>query len=122
MPRQPFAPISLQFPKGHIEIGVSAIGQRTELEALIGNCLMAWPIAEAEMSLVFGQLLGTQNAAALAVFLSLRRASGQRAVISVAAEKTLGEEDRELLTAMLIVHKSIEAENGLIARPFWYIR
>lgn len=115
MPRQPFAPIYTKNPMGAIEIGPSALGRRPELDTLIGKCLMAWPVAESEMALLFGQLLGIGNEVALAVFQTFRRYTAQREVIDVAAKAALSDPDLELVTAMLDVHKSTEAERTALA-------
>jgi hypothetical protein len=117
MPRQPFAPLWKKHPGGNFSIGISPIGERPELETIIGKCLMAWPIAESELGLTLGQLLGIGNEAALAVFSTLRRSTAQREAISAAAEVTLVEQpkDLKLLTAMLDVHKSTEAERSALA-------
>src|SRR6202035_1763815 len=106
MPRQPFAALRQKHPGGNIEIGTNIIGERPELESLVGNCLMVWPAVEAEMALLLGHLLGASNPAALAVFQSLRRSSAQRDTIAEAARVTLNDTDQELLSAALNVHKS----------------
>jgi len=116
MSRQPFAPIRQRNPGGEIKVGNTALEQYPKLEELIGRCVMAWPPAEAEMALFLGYLLGANNnAAALAVFQSLRRSSAQRDAISEAAKVTINSTDQELLAAALNVHKSIEAERNAIS-------
>jgi hypothetical protein len=63
-----------------------------------------------------GQLLGVQHAPALAVFQSLRRSSAQRDAISGAAAVALTDDvGRKLLTAILNVHKAVEAELNAFA-------
>jgi hypothetical protein len=76
---------------------------------------MSWPVVESEMALLLGQLLGINSEAALAVFETLRRSTAQRDAISAAAVIVLDSKDLELLTAMLDVHKSIEAERNSLA-------
>ena len=115
MPRQPFAPIRKRYPGGNIQIGTHTIGQLPKFEIVIAQCLMAWPVAESEMALVLGQLLGINSEPALAVFQTLRRSSAQREAIFAAANTVLDSKDLELLTAMLDVHKSIEAERNSLA-------
>jgi hypothetical protein len=113
MPRQPLLPILKKQPGGAFDIGTHALGHRPELESIIGECLMAWPPAEAEMALVLAVLLGAKESeAALAVFHTLRRSSAQREAISEAARVVLGEEDRELLAAILAVHKATEDDRN----------
>jgi hypothetical protein len=115
MPRQPFKPFADRNRGGQIDIGTRAITQRPELFALVGKCLVSWPHIEAEMALVLGALLGADNAAALAVFQTLRRSSAQRDAILEAAKAALHGTDQELITATLNVHKSIEAERNALA-------
>lgn len=115
MPRQPLAPFVERHPGGTYSVGTTVLGTRPELESIIGECLMAWPPAEAEMALVLAQLLGaSESEAALAVFHSLRRSSAQREAISEAARITLAHDDngRSLLAAILAVHKSIEDDRN----------
>jgi hypothetical protein len=114
MPRQPYLKVVPNPKSTTIEVSTESIGQRPELETLIGNCLMAWPHVEAEMALLLGQLLGTENAAALAVFQALRQSRAQRDLISEAAKVSLNAEDQELLAAILGVHKAIEAERNAL--------
>jgi hypothetical protein len=115
MPRQPLLPIIQQNPGGRFEIGTHSLGQRPELEELIAKCLMAWPPTEAEMALLLAHLLGAgQSEAVLAVFHSLRRSSAQREAISEAARVSIGETERELLSAIMNVHKSIEGERNAL--------
>jgi hypothetical protein len=112
MPRQPYLKV-VPNPKGAIiEVSTKAIGERPKLETLIGNCLMAWPHVEAEMALLLGQLIGAENAAAVAVFQALRQSRAQRDLISEAAKASLSEADQELLSAILNLHKSVETERN----------
>jgi hypothetical protein len=118
MPRQPLLPIlcRTRTAGAQIQVGTHALGQRPELEALIANCLMAWSPMEAEMALLLAHLLGVPGSGAvLAVFHSLRRSALQREVILKAARVTLESADRELLSAILNVHKSIETERNALA-------
>jgi hypothetical protein len=112
MPRQPYLKV-VPNPRGaKIEVSTKAIGERPALETLIGNCLMAWPHIEAEMAVLLGQLIGAENAAAVAVFQALRQSRAQRDLISEAAKASLNETDQELLSAVLNLHKSVEAERN----------
>jgi hypothetical protein len=115
MPRKPFKPFADRNPGGRIDIGTRTLMKRPELLALVGRCLTAWPHIEAEMALVLGQLLGAHNSdAAMAVFQTLRRSSAQREAIFEAG-RVLDPTDRDLLSAVLNVHKSVEAERNALA-------
>jgi hypothetical protein len=76
---------------------------------------MAWPIVEIEMAMILGHLLGTKNAATIAVFEQLRRSSAQRDAIMAATNVVLEERDREIISASLNAHKAIESERNAFA-------
>jgi hypothetical protein len=112
MARQPYLAL-VKNPTGlSIDISTKAIGGRPDIEALIGNCLTAWPHVEAEMVLTLGQIVGAENAVALALFQQLRRSSLQRDAISDAGKIGLSPSDFKLLTAILNFHKSVETERN----------
>lgn len=114
MPRQPYLRVVPNPKNNRYDIGTHVLAQRPELETLIAHCVMSWPHIEAEMSILLGQLLGSDNAAALAVFQELRRSSAQRDAIGAAAKAALDKADQELVYAVLNVHKGIEAERNAI--------
>lgn len=123
MPKQPFKPFADRNRGGQINIETGAIPQRPELFALVGKCLSSWPHVEAEMALALGALLGADNAAAMAVFQTLRRSSAQREAISEAAKaSSCGSAVRELINAILNVHKSVEAERNALAHGHLGVR
>jgi hypothetical protein len=115
MPRQPFKPFADNHRSGKIDIGTRAVTERPDLFSLVGQCLVSWAHIEAEMALTLGALLSADNAAALAVFQTLRRSSAQRDAISEAAKASLHPTDQELVFAVLAVHKSVEAERNALA-------
>jgi hypothetical protein len=117
MARQPFSYLRAKYPGGDIAIGTFALGERPKLESIIAKCLMAWPVAESELALTLGQLLGIGSEPALAVFSTLRRSTAQRDAVAAAAEVALKDspDDLKLLTAMLDVHKSTEAERTALS-------
>jgi hypothetical protein len=98
-----------------IEIGVVAQGNRPELRAIIGACLMGWPFVEMELALILGQLLGSPNEAAIAVFTSVRRSTTQRDMIYEAGMHTLDQDDKDLLKAILAVERATELERNALA-------
>jgi hypothetical protein len=116
--RQPLKNVLPHGPRGRVVFGKAATDQRPELARRIAECLMFWPYVETNMALVLGQLLGSQNAAALAVFQALRRSSAQRDAISEAARVSLSAGDNELVTAVINVHKGIEADLSMANSQF----
>lgn len=115
MPRHPYLQLASSAEETALDIGAGAIGKQPILEKIIGECLISWAHVEAEMALFLGEILGTENAASLAVYQILRRSSAQREAIMDAARAALSETDQELTNALLNVHKSIEMERNALA-------
>jgi hypothetical protein len=62
---------------------------------------------------------GIWTEAAIAVYLILRRGSARSDAIMAAAKATLDKKDQELISAVLTVHKSVEAERNSLAHGCW---
>jgi hypothetical protein len=99
----------------NLRFGVSAIMKRPESSKLIGDCMAKWSYIETEMAVVLGILLKTESTALLAVFQILRRSSSQREAIEEAAKTALESHHQDLLTAILNVHRAIEADRNFLA-------
>ncbi|MDR6395904.1 hypothetical protein [Herbaspirillum seropedicae] len=111
MPRQPYLPT---FKHLNFAVGALVLKDRPEHCAAIGKCLSIWGQVDNEMGNLFALLLGTESAAALEVFLSLRRSSNQREALESAAKYKLTGGDLLLFQALLSVYGSLEKErNGL---------
>jgi hypothetical protein len=119
MPRQPYYRVSPNTPAINLVFGTYVAGKRLGLELLVGQCVMAWPPVETEMALILGHLIGAKDAAALAVFHHLRRSASQREAVMEAAGIVLNVYELELITALLNVHKSIEAERNALAHGYF---
>jgi hypothetical protein len=116
MSRQPYLTLVDPNEGGtSLDFSMSALGERAEYELIIGQCVMAWPTIEIEMAMVLGHLLGTKDAATVAVFEQLRRSSAQRDAIMAAANIVLQDRDKELVSASLNAHKAIESERNAFA-------
>jgi hypothetical protein len=117
-PRQPFSKV-IPIKRGtRLGFGIKAIERRSDLAhlaAIVSQCLIMWPYVESEMAIVLGILLKANTAGILAVFQILRRSSNQRDALSEAARFTLDHKGQELLAAILIAHKSVEAERNAFA-------
>jgi hypothetical protein len=117
MPRNPHTSLVGRKRKSgdeRIEIGSLAIAQHPELRSLVGGCLMAWPFVELELAIILGQLLGTKNDSVMAVFEATRRSASQRDAISEAGIFALDRENRDILSAVLNIVKSIESERNAL--------
>jgi hypothetical protein len=111
MARQPLTRI---YPKYHhfiLRFGVSALSREPEL-AIISQIITKWSYIETEMAVVLGLLMNTDSAAMLSVFQILRRSSAQRDAVSQAASTSLEPYQQELLSALLNVHRTIEADRN----------
>jgi hypothetical protein len=115
MPRQPLKRVIPLADKPKLLFGIACPEKRPQLTTLVSNILLAWPHVESHMAVVLGQILGTDSEAALAVYEILRRSSNQREAIETAARIKLSTRDQELLSAILSVHKSIEADRNAFA-------
>jgi hypothetical protein len=116
MPRKPLPkhlygrPLNLDF---------DAISARPEQAALIGRCVAVWSIIEAEMAVLLGVLLKSDTEAAIAVYLTIRRATARIDAINAACRATLNARDIELIDAVLIEHQSCEAERNALAHGYF---
>src|SRR5215467_2958722 len=116
MPRQPLLPFVKSHGRGQIDVGTHCLRTRPELEAVIGNCLMAWPPVEAEMALVLVGLLGVRESeATLALRHTLWGSSVQYEAITEAARYTLDDRGRRLLNALLANHEIAEEDRADLA-------
>ncbi len=93
MRRQPLLPTYEGAP---LEIGAVVIEKNPRLAELIGRIAINWSGVEVQMSLALGSMLGVENAAAVAVFLSLRNRRTQRDALRAAADKSLTGEIAEI--------------------------
>jgi hypothetical protein len=69
MARQPFLPTYAGTPTC---IGSSMIEQMPRLAQIVGRIAVNWSGVDLQMSLILGSLVGVENEAAVAVFLSLK--------------------------------------------------
>jgi hypothetical protein len=112
MPRQPYLPVYEDRP---YTVGALVLKGRDDLAAAIGKPIALWSQVDNEMGNLFSLLLGTESEAALAVFLTLRRASSQREALIAAAEFKLTGEDGATFNALMKVYGSLEAERNTLA-------
>jgi hypothetical protein len=112
MPRQPFLPV---YADRQCVVGAFVLKDRDELAAWIGKIMSLWSQVDNEIGNLFSILLGTQSQAALAVFLTLRRASNQREALAEAARFKLQGEQQRTFDALSVVYGSLEKERNTLA-------
>ena len=112
MPRQPLLE---RYHQGPWSMGASAREERPELILIIGQCLTYWPDIELFMALLLGVMLKANTDAAVAVYLAITAGPARRAALKAAADSVLSETERELFTAIQIVHQGIDAQRNALA-------
>ena len=116
MKRQPFLPTYKGAP---LQIGASVIERIPNLAELVGRIAINWSGVEVQLSLALGSMLGVENAAAVAVFLSLRNHRAQRDALRAAADKTLVGDDREIFDAILARHEELDGQRNSVVHGIW---
>jgi hypothetical protein len=116
MRRQPFLPTHDGSP---FQVGASLIERIPRLAEVVGRIAINWSGVEVQLSLVLGSMPGVENAAAVAVFLSLRNHRAQRDALRAAADKTLTDEDPEILEAILARHEELDGQRNNVVHGIW---
>jgi hypothetical protein len=112
MARQPYLPV---YEDRSYVVGALVMKDRDDLMAVIGKIIALWSHVDNETGTLFSLLMGTESDAALAVFLTLRRASNQREALTAAAQFKLNGEDLLIFNALMRVYGSLEAERNMLA-------
>lgn len=89
------------------------------LAALIGSCVSASSNLEVQLSLCLGSILGVDNSASVAVFVSLKNASSRREAIRAAAEYGLGDDDRLILEVLMKTYERLDGIRNDIVHGIW---
>lgn len=118
MKRQPFLPVYKGSP---LQIGASLIEQSPKLAELVGRITINWSGVEVQLALTLGSMLGVDNAAAVAVFLSLRNHRAQRDALRAAADKSLVGDDLEIYDAILARHDELDGQRNSVVHGIWGI-
>lgn len=94
---------------------------RPEHVALIGKCLMTWPVAEASMAVLLATLLRADTDSIIAVYQLLRRSTAKHAAVEQAATHALDAAGHDLIKALLSHSQSVERDRNDLAHAFWGI-
>jgi hypothetical protein len=88
---------------------------RLEHVSLIGECLMRWPAVESQMASLLASIMRVNSDATIAVYLSLRRNTSRDDAILKAAALVLDGPGLEMLDAILLHARSLEAERNALS-------
>jgi hypothetical protein len=95
------------------------IDDMPRLAQLVGQICVNWTGVDMQMGLLLGSLVGVDNEAAVAVFLSLRNNRAQRDALVAAAERTLNAELRQGFDALLSVHSRYDKQRNDVVHGVW---
>lgn len=115
MPRQPFLPTY----SGPTSMGPDLIEAMPKLANLVGRIAINWSGIDLQLSLALGCMIGVENPAAVAVFLSLRNHRAQRDALASAGEKSLEPKLKELLDAILFAHGQLDSQRNDVIHCIW---
>ena len=116
MPRQPFLPTYANTP---LSIASFMIEQMPELAQIIGRITINWSGVDLQMSLLLGSLVGIENEAAVAVFLSLRNHRAQRDALCAAAETRLEPKLKQGFDALIRIHQRLDKQRNDVVHGVW---
>lgn len=116
MARQPFHPTYAGTPTS---MASSMIEQMPQLAQIIGRITVNWSGVDLQMSLLLGSLLGVENEAAVAVFVSLRNHRVQRDALSAAAETCLSADLKRGFDALMAIHSRLDKQRNEVVHGVW---
>ena len=95
------------------------IEQMPQLAQIIGRITINWSGVDLQMSLLLGSLLGVENEAGVAVFLSLRNHRAQRDALSAAAERRLDAKLKRGFDALMAIHRRLDKQRNDVVHAIW---
>ena len=116
MARQPFHPNYADTPTSMASFKIEEMPRLAEI---VGRITVNWSGVDLQLSLVLGSLLGIENEASVAVFLSLKNHRAQREALSAAAEKCLDEKEVKCFDALLSIHKRLDKQRNDVVHGVW---
>jgi hypothetical protein len=116
MARQPFNP---QYTGTSWAIAPHMIDEMPRLAQLVGQICVNWTGVDMQMGLLLGSLLGVENEAAVAVFLSLRNNRAQRDALVAAAERRLSLDLKQGFDALLAAHSRLDKQRNDVVHGVW---
>ena len=95
------------------------IDDMPRLAQIVGQITINWSGVDLQMALLLGSLLGVENEAAVAIFVSLRNHRAQRSALSAAAEMCLGAELHSGFKALLAAHSRLDKQRNDVVHGIW---
>lgn len=89
------------------------------ISELIGKCASAATGVETQLSLCMGSMLGVENAASVAVYLTLRNAAARREALKAAAANSLTDEEQEIFRAHMVIYERLDSNRNDIVHGMW---
>ena len=80
---------------------------------------MLWPTVESQMASLLAAIMRVHSDTTIAVYLSLRRSTSRKDAISKAASIALDSHGLEMLEAILLHARSLEAERNALSHGHW---
>lgn len=116
MARQPFLP---KYKDAPTAMGAKQIEKMPKVAELVGRITINWSGVDLQLSLALGSLLGVENRAAVAVFLSLRNHRAQRDALRAAASNSLSGEIRDIFETILNIHEELDKQRNDVVHGVW---
>lgn len=116
--RQPFLP---QYKNKPTAMGADIIERMPKVAELVGRITVNWSQVDLQLSLAMGSLLGVENKASVAVFLSLRNNRAKRDALEAAAEKSIDDNLQAIFKEILKVHSLFDRQRNDMVHCVWGI-
>lgn len=116
MARQPFHPKYANTPTSMASFMIEKMPKVAEI---VGRITVNWSGVDLQMSLLLGSLIGVENEASVAVFLSLKNNRAQREALSAAAEKCLDDDLMRGFNALIAIHKRLDKQRNDVVHGVW---
>lgn len=95
------------------------IDDMPRLATIVGQITVNWSGVDLQLALLLGSLLGVENEASVAVFISLRNHRAQRDALQAAAEKCLSTDLKEGFDALLAGHSRLDKQRNEVVHGLW---
>ena len=116
MARQPFHPTYKNTPTSMASF---VIEELPKLAELVGRITINWSGVDLQMSLLLGSLVGVENEASIAVFLSLKNHRSQREALCATADQCLEQDVKNYFDLIIAIHKRLDKQRNDVVHGVW---